>query len=413
MNTLPFKYHCGLSFVLTAVFFVCFLTVSGFAQGFAPPGAQPPSIRWETDLNVAMARAEREQRPLFIHFIGNDCQPAAQMANEVFVQPNIVAQLNANFVMVRINASENAALAQQFAVTSIPTDLVIKPNRMLLHRRTGGITAEKFAKYLAYLQETIQAEKGQAAPPPATPLMTAANSAGSPNQMLPPSAVVQPQSEMNAFPGAIRDPLMQQQSLQQPPMVGGPMSAAPVSVGPVSVPQPPANPLRAAEVTTARPAMNGLQNPPQTPNNPAPAMPVVMTNEPAPPKATVEVPLALEGFCPVTLCAEERWISGNPAYCTMYQGHIFRFASLEALGTFAQNPANYMPVAMGEDIILKVERNKRVNGNRQFGAWFQGRVFLFSSQESLDTFATRPEYYTEIALKYELAHREQPMQVIY
>ena len=395
MSILPFKHHSGLSLMATVVFSLCFLMDFGFTQGFPPLGAQPQSVRWETDLNAAMARAEREQRPLFIHFVGNDCQPAAQMASEVFVQPGIIAQLNANFVMVRINASENPALAQQFAVTSIPTDLVIKPNRMLLHRRTGGITAEKFAKYLAYLQETIQAEKGQAAPP-----MTATNPAGAPNTM-PPLAVAQPQGEMNAFPGAIRDPLIQQPP-QQPPMTAGPMS----------VQQPPANPLRAAEMP-ARPAMDGTPNPPQAPFNSAPAMPVMTTNEPAPPKATVEVPLALEGFCPVTLCAEERWISGNPAYCTMYQGHIFRFASLEALATFAQNPANFMPIAMGEDIVLKVERNKRVNGKREFGAWFQGRVFLFSSQESLDAFATRPEYYTEIALKYELAHREQPTQVIY
>jgi YHS domain-containing protein len=138
-----------------------------------------------------------------------------------------------------------------------------------------------------------------------------------------------------------------------------------------------------------------------------------MTEEPAPPKMTVEVPLALEGFCPVTLCTEERWVAGNPAYCTMYQGHIFRFASIETLTTFTRNPANYIPVAMGEDIVLMVDRNKRVNGNRKFGAWFQGRVFLFASQETLNVFAERPDYYTEIALKYEVARRDQAVPVMY
>jgi YHS domain-containing protein len=68
---------------------------------------------------------------------------------------------------------------------------------------------------------------------------------------------------------------------------------------------------------------------------------------------------------------------------------------------------------MGEDIVLMVERNKRVEGNRKFGAWFQGRVFLFSNQETLNVFADRPEYYLEIALKYEMARREQPVPVVY
>ena len=392
MNFSPLKY----SFILIAIYSVCFMTVSGFAQGFAPPTASPPSLRWETDLNVAMARAEREQRPLFLHFIGNDCQPAVQMANEVFVHPGIVSHLNTNFVMVQINASANTALAQRFEVTAIPTDLVIKPNGQLVHRRTGGITAERFTEYLLFLQKTIASETGVTSPPAvATIAVPPANPAVSPNPAMPPSTVVPPQREAISIPDTIRDPFMQQ---------------APAVTGPT--PPPPANSLRITEAT--RPPVEYVQPVIRESVPPAAtAIPVIVADEPTPPKMVVEVPLALEGFCPVTLCSEERWVSGNPAYCTLYQGHIFRFASLEAIATFARNPANYMPIAMGEDIVFMVERNKRVNGNRKFGAWFQGRVFLFSSQETLDTFAARPEYYTEIALKYELARKEQPMPIIY
>jgi YHS domain-containing protein/thiol-disulfide isomerase/thioredoxin len=117
----------------------------------------------------------------------------------------------------------------------------------------------------------------------------------------------------------------------------------------------------------------------------------------------VEFPLGLEGYCPVLLSTEERWIPGNPAYYTMYRGQIFRFSSEEAMAEFIKTPALYAPVAMGEDIVLMVDRNKKVYGSRKFGAWFQGRVFLFSNQDSLDSFAARPEYYAEIALKYETA----------
>ena len=144
-----------------------------------------------------------------------------------------------------------------------------------------------------------------------------------------------------------------------------------------------------------------------------PAVPPALPEEPAPSKLTVEVPLALEGCCPITLCTEERWIAGNPAYCVMYQGHLFRFSTSEALATFAKNPANYVPVAMGEDIVLMVDRNKRVNGNRDFGACYQGRVFLFSSQESFNAFASRPGYYMEIAVKYEMARKERTAPLVY
>lgn len=423
MNTSPLNCRVNLIFVLSTVVSVCFLTVSGLAQGNVSP---PPHVRWETDYDIAVARAEREQRPLFLHFIGNDCQPAQQMAVEVFTQPNIIAPLNANFVTLRINASENAALAQKFAVTSIPTDIIMKPNGKIVHRRTGGITAERFSDYLTFLQNTIQSEGSPTAVSPAAssvlppsglpPAGLLPPGAPNPPQTPPspvkmPSAVPQPR-DMGVTPNAVSDPFPQKpQAVQYPPTAPPPA---------ITVPPFGNNSLRTAE-PTARPAVDSTARSPQVPvhvTTPPAASAVssiaaIMAEEPAPSKMTVEVPLALEGFCPVTLCTGERWVAGNPVYCTMYQGHIFRFASLEALTTFSRNPANYIPVAMGEDIVLMVDRNKRVNGNRKFGAWFQGRVFLFSSQETLNIFAERPDYYTEIALKYELARKDQAVPVLY
>ena len=427
MDTPKLNCRLGLFYALSAVVVVCFLTASGLAQS---NGFPLPSIRWETDIDVAMSRAEREQRPIFLHFIGNDCQPAQQMAVEVFTQPNIITQLNATFVMVIINASENATLVQKFDVKSVPTDIIMKPNGQLVHRRTGGITAERFSDYITFLKNTLQSERGPIPnnQPPAMPIpvgIPIGGSLGSPNSSpIPPQPAMPPnaigaQHGLPPFPDTIRDPFAQQLPQAQQP-VG--MTMPPNNMIPAHN-----NPLRNSE-TTARPTAEYVAHPPQVPTTTitmptaptvqpeALAMPMIsaiMASEPAPTKMTVEVPLALEGFCPVTLCSEEKWVAGNPAYCTMYQGHIFRFATAETMMTFVRNPANYMPVAMGEDIVLMVDRNKRINGNRKFGAWYQGRVFLFSSQEALNAFSERPDYYTEIALKYEMARKEPASPLVY
>jgi len=391
---------------LTAFITVCFLTVSSHAQSVGSP---PPFIRWETDLNVAMTRAEQENRPLFLHF----CLPAQQMETEVFTQPNIASHLQANYVMVKINASENAALVQKFAVTAAPTDIVMRVNGQLIHRRVGGITADRFADYLAFLQKTIQSERNLV-PPPSAPAPFPGMNVAEPSPPVPPGTAAQPgvmlPREMITTPDIMRDTFGGHQA-----------PVAPTVSGTVPPPNAP-HAFRSLETAT-RPAMDqtagtyNVQNSPhvsmkETTPPVASAVAAVLV-EPAPAKMTVEVPLALEGFCPVTLCSEERWTPGNPAYCTMYHGHIFRFASMETLVAFAQNPAKYIPIAMGEDIVFMVERNKRIEGNRKFGAWFQGRVFLFSCQETLNAFADRPEYFMEIALKYEIARREQPGPVVY
>ena len=420
----------GLVSALTAIVAVGSLTVSGFAQGL-PGSPPPPAIRWEADLNAAMMRAEREQRPLFLHFVGNDASATPQMEKEVFVQPNIVSHLNSNFVMVKINATENPALAQKYAVTEIPTDLVMHANGQPIHRRRGVISADRFAQYLAFLQETIgsntpsgkhQTSSVSSGALPASPNSFSMTGLSNPSSISSPgttvSGVVTPQREMNSTANPGSDPFAQQSSPGQHPAVPPPAMAAGI-VPPIHNNN---NPLRVAE--TARPSLEQTANSPYTPrttvNDAAlltsatvPSVAAMLAAEPAPAKMMVEVPLALEGFCPVTLCTEERWVSGNPAYSTMYQGHIFRFSSMEALVTFARNPMNYIPVAMGEDIVLMADRNKRVNGNRKFGACFQGRVFLFSSQETFNAFEARPDYYTEIALKYETARREQQVPVVY
>ena len=436
------RYCLGSLFAFTAVAAACLSAGFSLAQGNAYTPPAPPAVQWESNIDTALARAEREQRPLFLHIIGNDCLPAQQMAVEVFSNPNIIAQLNANFVALRINASENPALAQKFAVTQIPTDLVIKPNGQLLHRRTGGITAERFTDYLAFLQNTIQADRNQTlpvhtAPPadsPAAGPSPAVNPAASPPlQSIPSSIGVQPgagtpRETVSAPQNATNDPFLNQaQSTQhQPPVIQQPVIHQPVARQETMVPPPGGNPLRTAE-QGVRPAMeqalavDQAANPSfmtgvppvPPPSVSPPSIAAVMDEEPAPAKKTVEVPLALEGFCAVTLCTEERWVSGNPAYYIMFQGHIFRFATVEAMTAFARNPLNYVPIAMGEDIVLIVDRSKRVNGNRNFGACFQGRVFLFSSQESFDAFKARPDFYTEIALKYEVARRDHAIPLVY
>ena len=431
MSIPPLKYCLGFP-VLTVLFSVCFLTVSGLANPLPPIQA----VRWEPDLNVATARAEREQRPLFLHFVGNDSPAAQQMANEIFVQPTIAAHLNANFVMVRVDAVENSALAQRFSVTAIPTDLIVRPNGHIIHRRVGVITADRFAQYLAFLQETMQSEKNPVSahisnPPQITGAFPVVNPQVSSHQIPPPPATpsgtmlpnavphVMPSPQQETFatvPGVMRDSFMQPPSAgQHPPVMQQQMPFAhqpqrpQAVVGVMASPMSSANnPLRTAELAARPGPEQGI-----VPAPPTTTAIQAMLATPAPPKKTVEVPLALEGFCPVILCTEERWVTGNPAYCTMYHGHVFRFSSKEALAVFAQNPANYTPVAMGEDIVLKVDRNRRVNGDRRFGAWFQGRVFLFSSQETFNVFEARPDYYAEIASKYEIARREQPAPIVY
>ena len=158
MSTLLLKFCLALFPVLTTVFMICWLLLSGPSTPHPHQEILSP-ICWETNMDVAMDRAEREQRPLFLHFVVINDSKSQQMEREVFVLPSIADQLNTNFVMVKINASENAVLVQRHAITATPTDLIMKPNGQLIHRRMGIISAERYGEYLAFLQEKILSEE--------------------------------------------------------------------------------------------------------------------------------------------------------------------------------------------------------------------------------------------------------------
>jgi len=50
-----------------------------------------------------------------------------------------------------------------------------------------------------------------------------------------------------------------------------------------------------------------------------------------------------------------------------------------------------------------LQGGQRVKGKRHYGAWYQGRIYLFTSQENYNAFAQRPSYFADFALKLEAA----------
>ena len=103
--------------------------------------------------------------------------------------------------------------------------------------------------------------------------------------------------------------------------------------------------------------------------------------------------IALDGYCPVSLAQTAKWVKGNAEITTEYEGVLFRFASVEARNTFANNPDLYAPVLRGNDAVELLTNRREVTGQRKFGAWYHGQVFLFTCAENYEKFQNNPELY--------------------
>ncbi|MDR1270925.1 MAG: DUF3508 domain-containing protein [Planctomycetaceae bacterium] len=435
--------------ILLTVLFLCFtMDTRANAQ---------QEIIWETNFERAITQAKTLNRPLFLHFYGDNCPPCKLMETNVFRDGQVISQMNQSFVSLKIKVSEQTQLAKKYSIQVIPTDIVLTQDGRLIHRRQGGIATERFLEYLRFLlsnvNQNVNQEVAQQASTPIQPVPEPTNSspisplqfqtslsqtvpprqpAGTPTNIVSIQKVEQPKIEaaqaeqLSKMEQPLRDPFTRQPVIPSVPSVSPALpvpspqpqvavnQTSPESVNPVRVTEKrmPQEEKAVSQETvfqdkTVLPktvdtvSVSQIHKEPIT--VPAISPMGLQSNFDETTTTMVEVPLGLEGYCPVLLSTEERWIPGNPAYYTMYRGHVFRFSSEEAMTEFMKTPALYAPVAMGEDIVLMVDRNKKIYGNRKFGAWFQGRVFLFCSQDSLDSFAARPEYYAEIALKYETA----------
>ena len=109
------------------------------------------------------------------------------------------------------------------------------------------------------------------------------------------------------------------------------------------------------------------------------------------------VPLTMDGFCPVTLAEQERWVKGDPRWGAVHRGRTYLFLSQQHQQRFLADPDRYSPVLSGYDPTRYVDRGELVPGQRRHGMWFRGKIYLFADEESLERFSAAPEGYSQRA----------------
>lgn len=105
----------------------------------------------------------------------------------------------------------------------------------------------------------------------------------------------------------------------------------------------------------------------------------------------------LKGFCPVVLRDRRDLVDSRSQFSSTYKSKMYYFSSAEAKSAFDRQPELYAPVEGGADIVLLMRDDVAVSGSLDFAAWFQNRLYLFNSRETLDAFVVSPRTYIDAA----------------
>lgn len=356
--------------------------------GLVASASAQQGVRWQVDLETAKRLAAQTNRMVLVHFWADWCLPCRQMEQEVFVRPDVAAAVESHFVPVKVNADYFPHTRQQYGITVLPSDVILAPDGQLIARLAGTADASRYVGQLGqiaaatngvpagYGQPGLEVASRQPAGPPLGGPAAQAPLGQQPANMGSPDA---------RFVGRVAE---QQPAQVMPADQRYVQPYGPPSEGPPRVKIPPATEVARSQAPPSQPPAApslGAQLPPGTP------------------------PLGLDGFCPVELSDGRRWVRGDPRWGLIHRGRTYLFAGPAQRDRFDAAPDRYAPVSSGGDVVVAIERGETLPGRREHGAWFEGRVYLFSSEATLRKFDADPQRYVSAVLPRAESTARRPM----
>lgn len=415
------------------------------------PSLAQTRILWLQNLQEAQQIANQEQRLVLIHFYSDTCPPCRRLDQVVFPNPEVCRAMSVNYVPVKINGERARDTARQFQVDRWPTDVIADAQGRVVYKTVSPQDPARYVQLLNAVAADFRATMAPVAAagrvsrptePPAGYALAAYNN-GSDSGAAPVHPAADTRTGPVNSPAGSGQPYGSRDGDPYSPLVRAPTDAgSPPSYAAAPAPREQVNPYVGpyAPASAANSPPRGDTYDPRSSWSPSPmvggAAPdayarqaVTMTlggdvptlpawqenrfasNRPVPeasgaggPPGAAGAPsgappamdgFCMDGFCPVTLQEQERWVKGDPRWGAVHRGCTYLFLSQQHQQRFLSDPDRYSPVLSGLDPARYVDRGELVPGLRAHGMWFRGKTYLFADEQSLDRFSQAPEFYAQ------------------
>jgi len=385
-------------------------------------------LPWAEDFAAACQQANAQGKLVLLHFYSDDCPPCVRVEKNVFSQPEVGAAVGRACVPVKVHARQTPGLVTRYQVKQWPTDVFVTPAGLEL---TRSVSPQSPTEYIAMVSAvSITAGVSLAKTGASNGIAQVSNQANAQYNYLTTTATNSAQQFQQSAAQA-------QQSAQQTAQQAQQMVAAGTQTAQQQTQAVAANTQAAADAakevinrysqpfqTTAAtawqppfaagstpPAAPGVAspglaaavqqqyNPPSFASALQPQQPPAAAASPAasPPAAAVPgtYPVAMEGYCPVTLAVERKWKKGQPQFGAVHRRRTFLFTSAAEQQKFLAEPDRYSPVMVGYDPVKFMQTGELVDGRATFSLTYRKQVYLFTDDASLKSFWQNPSQFTE------------------
>ena len=415
----------------TRVIWILLLVLCACFPATAPADDIEASILWQTDVEKAQQLGARHNRLILLHFWSRNCPTCEDLEQGAFRDPSFVTALHTTYIPVKINVDQFPQLRRRYRIRRWPTDVVITASGEELHRGLSRRTTNQYQSLLSAIAQRHRGTRQQLSPVLTNPVTRVAqiknDEPGREEPAVSPAAGLVPPRVTHGVPF---DPTTRQAPLataaeRQPARVATVPSSTPEEGEWRPVLSRPSSSTAGNPDFTPRwveaPRPQAASPPGELPGELARAVvkeasrqatisPVIETEQvlaaELPRHTFANTRLGLGGYCPVTLLGTSQqagnWVIGDRRWGVVHRDRLYLFTAAAQRDLFLQDPDRYSPVISGYDPVQLTEHRQLVDGRREYGVTYQGRIYLFASEATLNRFYQSPGKYestVEIAMR--------------
>ena len=369
-----------------------------------------------------------------LHFGADWCQPCRKVESFVFTHPRVARELNKDFVAVKIDIDLQPQIAKKYGIKTIPKDVVMTPSGYVMTTAASPITSDSYCQMLnrnvkmadqlgtkadAKLQQREQevynkiVESQKAAKDNKKILDSISDAASGANLD---AAKAPTRLNVDRTVNPAREALIP----KKPDDKTGTTQTLNFGGGSFVT-----NPGKSPTDKTANPAIgsqtvvkNTLAVPKKVRNVGQQGQRVAKQNSNLARQVAAAVnremaqaeisdspsalpPIGMEGFCPVTLMKQQKWVKGNEKWGCIHRGKLYLFSSRGALAMFQNEPDRYSPMLAGFDPVIYETRGELVDGKRRHGVFYGEEeqspvIVMFKTPATRKQFEDDPKRYITV-----------------
>ena len=108
----------------------------------------------------------------------------------------------------------------------------------------------------------------------------------------------------------------------------------------------------------------------------------------------VKLLVGLDRYSPVSLAKNRQWRKGKNEFALVWQEVVYLMFDEAEYREFKADPVKFAPRLLGCDPVVLWTSDRAVPGSTQFGAYFDGELYLFNSAANRDRFKGSPNLYS-------------------